>query len=286
MLGPLNKHQLKQNIIHWLAEDMPYGDITSQNILTVDHGTTVRLIAKEDGILCGLEIFDMVFKQIDPSISFSTDYLDGDAVTNGTLIGTLDGPLVSILMGERLGLNLIQRLSGIASESHRYNQLVEDLPVRIVDTRKTTPGLRELEKYAVRTGGCSNHRYSLSDAVMLKDNHIKAVGSIGEAVKQVRSAIPHTTTIEVEVESLDGFKEALLAEADIIMLDNMTNDMMRDCVILNKSDSLTSHKATLEASGNMSLDRLRSVAETGVDVISVGALTHSVSAMDISLKFK
>lgn len=279
MLGPLNIHRLRQNISEWLVEDMPYGDITSQNIITDKTQTEATLIAKEDGIICGLEVFAMVFGQVDDNVLFDTELSDGDTVMSGDIIGTLSGPLASILMGERLALNLLQRMSGIASMSAAYASEVQDLNVRIVDTRKTTPGLRELEKYAVRTGGCHNHRYSLSDAVMLKDNHIKAVGSITEAVAQVRSAIPHTTTIEVEVETLDGLREALSAGADIIMLDNMSNAMMTDAA------DIADGRAILEASGNMSLERLRSVAQTGVDIISVGALTHSVKAMDISLKF-
>lgn len=284
MLGPLNKHQLKENIIKWLNEDMPYGDMTTQNIIPIENTTSAQLICKEDGVICGLEIFAEVFASIDKSVSFDTHIVDGDKVENGQLIGTMSGPLSSILMGERLALNLIQRLSGIATASRDYSVLIEDLPTRIVDTRKTTPGLRQLEKYAVRIGGCTNHRYSLSDAVMLKDNHIKAVGNITDAINQVRSSIPHTIMIEVEVENIDGFKEALEAGADIIMLDNMSNTLMAEAVKINQD--FTKHSAILEASGNMTLDRIRGVAETGVDVISVGALTHSVKALDISLKFK
>lgn len=279
MLGPINHHNLQKNILTWLEEDMPYGDITSQNILASNTNTTATLIAKENGTLCGLEVFEMVFKALDTSITFHSELTDGDRVTQGSVIGTLTGSLTSILMGERLGLNLLQRLSGIATMCSLYAAQVKDSNTRIVDTRKTTPGLRELEKYAVRTGGCHNHRYSLSDAVMLKDNHIKAAGSITDAVNQVRSAIPHTTSIEVEVESLDGLREALDAKADIIMLDNMSNEMMSEAV------RITDGKAILEASGNMTLERLKDVSATGVNIISVGALTHSVTAMDISLKF-
>lgn len=279
MLGPLNTIKLQHNITAWLEEDMPYGDITSQNIIASNTETTATLIAKETGILCGLEVFDMVLKTVDNTISVNTTSADGDRITAGYKIATISGPLTSILMGERLALNLIAHLSAIATEASRYAKLVKDIDVRIVDTRKTTPGLRALEKYAVRIGGCHNHRYSLSDAVMLKDNHIKAAGGITKAVSQVRDHIPHTTTIEVEVETLDGLKEALMINADIIMLDNMDNAMMREAV------KLTDGRALLEASGNMSLERLLDVAKTGVDIISVGALTHSVKAFDISLKF-
>ncbi len=279
MLGLLNKHKLQASIIDWLNEDMPYGDISTQNIVPSNDKTTATLVAKESGVLCGLEVFEMVLATVDGSVTLNTTYVDGDTVHNGNVIATIDGPLASILMGERLALNLIQRMSAIATKSSAYADCVKDYNVRIVDTRKTTPGLRELEKYAVRVGGCYNHRYSLSDAVMLKDNHIKAAGSITKAVTQVRDKIPHTTTIEVEVESLEGLKEALLMEADIIMLDNMSNETMAKAV------EIADGKAILEASGNMSFERLVGVAKTGVDIISVGALTHSVNAFDISLKF-
>jgi len=279
MQGPINEHQLVQKIKEWLEEDMPYGDITSQNIVFQSHNTRATFIAKEEGIICGIDVIKLVFQTIDSQILFKATVKDGDLVKPGLIIGTLSGPLDKILMGERLALNLSQRLSGIATMSHLYAQTVQDFPIRIVDTRKTTPGLRLLEKYAVRVGGCYNHRYGLSDAVMIKDNHIAGAGSMENAVTQVRSKIPHTTKIEVEVESLEALKEALDLEVDIIMLDNMTNDTLNEAVALNQG------KAILEASGNMTLDRILDVAKTGVDIISVGALTHSVKSLDISLKF-
>lgn len=271
--------QLKNDIQQWLNEDMPFGDITSMHLKDMATDVSARLLAKESGIICGSDVFDMVFEALDTTINIDWQKPEGAAVATGDLLATVKGPLDKILMGERLALNLLQRMSGIATLSSFYAKAVRDYPVRVVDTRKTTPGLRQLEKYAVRTGGCYNHRYSLSDAVMIKDNHIKAAGSITEAVTYIREAIPHTTKIEVEVETLEALEEAILNDVDIIMLDNMDNAMIAAAVKTAKG------KAILEASGNMSLDRLPSVAATGVDVISVGALTHSVKALDISLKF-
>lgn len=279
MKGTLNKFQLEASILAWLKEDMPYGDITSQNI-ACNKPSKAYLMAKETGTICGLEVFALVFTSLDPSIEITFHTEDGCSIEEGDLLADLSGPLDQILMAERLALNLLQRLSGIATMAHHYAQAATGYNCRIVDTRKTTPGLRQLEKYAVRVGGCHNHRYSLSDAVMIKDNHIKAAGSITEAVVSIRQEVPHTTKIEVEVESLEGLDEALLNEVDIIMLDNMDNASMAAAV------KKTGGQALLEASGNMTLDRIPSVAATGVAIISVGALTHSVTALDISLKFR
>lgn len=280
MLGPINMDHLRSSIRAWLLEDMPHGDITSQNITESRHPVEVQLIAKESGVICGLDVMTMVFQEVDDLIELNYSVKDGDLIHTSQVIGHITGPLASILMGERLALNLLQRMSGIATMSKLYSDEVKDYDTRIVDTRKTTPGLRSLEKYAVRIGGSHNHRFSLSDAVMIKDNHIKVAGDIPTAIKQIRSQIPHTTKIEVEVEDLDGLRTAIEAGADIIMLDNMTNELMTEAV------AITDGKAILEASGNMVLERLKGVAQTGVDVISVGALTHSVKALDISLKFK
>jgi len=279
MKGPMNEHLLVKKIIEWLEEDMPYGDITSQNIDFQENHAQATFIAKEVGVICGIDVMKLVFQTLDKTILFEPSVKDGDSVKSGLILGTLTGPLDKILMGERLALNLCQRLSGIATMSHLYAKAVSDYPVRIVDTRKTTPGLRQLEKYAVRVGGCYNHRSSLSDAVMVKDNHIAAAGSMEKAVTQIRANIPHTTKIEVEVESLKGLEEALNLGVDIIMLDNMTNELLSAAVAINQG------RALLEASGNMTLDRIVDVAKTGVNIISVGGLTHSVKALDISLKF-
>ncbi len=280
MTGIINVHKLRRDLLLWLEEDMPFGDITSQNIPINSTKTLVTLIAKENGTLCGAEIFDMVFSLIDDTINTTWFISDGGSLKPGLTIATLHGPLDKILMGERLALNLLQRMSGIATVSAVYAEAAKEYNTKVVDTRKTTPGLRQLEKYAVKVGGCYNHRFSLSDAVMVKDNHIKAAGSITRAIKHLRDHIPHTMRIEVEVETLTDFKEALQGGADIIMLDNMSLEDISEAVTLNTD------KALIEASGNMTLDRIPSVAATGVDIISVGALTHSVRSLDISLKFK
>ena len=280
MTGIINVHKLRRDILLWLDEDMPFGDITSQNLPINSTKTKATLIAKENGLLCGTEIFDMVFSLIDEEINVIWLVKDGAPLQPDTTLATLDGPLDKILMGERLALNLLQRMSGIATASSNFATAAKDYNTKVVDTRKTTPGLRQLEKYAVKVGGCYNHRFSLSDAVMIKDNHIKVAGSITTAIEHLRDNIPHTMRIEVEVETLIDFKEALQGGADVIMLDNMSLEDMSKAVTLNNDQTL------LEASGNMTLDRIPSVAATGVDIISVGALTHSVSALDISLKFQ
>lgn len=271
---------IKEDLIHWLKEDMPFGDLSTSSLNLADRQTTSYLIAKETGVLCGTDVFCAVYELINPNIHIDFHFHDGDSLIPNQCIATLNGAAADILMGERLGLNLLQHLSGIASVASLYAQEVLDLPTRIVDTRKTTPGLRQLEKYAVRVGGCHNHRYSLSDAVMLKDNHIAAAGGITSAIKSVRESIPHTSKIEVEVESISELVEAIEAGADIVMLDNMSLEAMKEAVAINNK------RVILEASGNMTLERIRTVAELGVDIISVGALTHSVKALDISLKYK
>lgn len=280
MKGTLNRYKLQTAVLQWLEEDMPYGDITSQNLICTKSPVKAHLIAKDNGLICGLEVFELVFRTVDATTTLIHHIEEGSPIQPGTLIAEINGPLQSILMAERLALNLLQRLSGIATMASDYSAAIRESPVRIVDTRKTTPGLRQLEKYAVRTGGCYNHRYSLSDAVMIKDNHIKAAGSITEAITSIRQQLPHTAKIEVEVESLEGLDEALDNRVDIIMLDNMDNTTMAAAV------KKTAGRALLEASGNMTLDRIPSVADTGVDIISVGALTHSVKSLDISLKFQ
>lgn len=276
----LNIFMIKEDLIHWLKEDMPFGDLSTSCLNLADRQTTSYLIAKETGVLCGTDVFCAVYELINPNIHIDFHFHDGDSLIPNQCIATLNGAAADILMGERLSLNLLQHLSGIASVASLYAQEVLDLPTRIVDTRKTTPGLRLLEKYAVRVGGCHNHRYSLSDAVMLKDNHIAAAGGITSAIKSVRESIPHTSKIEVEVESISELVEAIEAGADIVMLDNMSLEAMKEAIAINNK------RVILEASGNMTLERIRAIAELGVDIISVGALTHSVKALDISLKYK
>lgn len=260
-----------------LREDMPFSDMTTDALVCESVQAAAILTAKTAGVVAGLPVAIRVFLKMDPSLVIEQPVTEGDWVDSGTVLLRIQGGAASLLKAERTALNLLQRLSGIATAARAYADLVKDLPVRIVDTRKTTPMLRNLEKYAVRTGGASNHRFSLSDAVMIKDNHIAAAGSIRTAVERVRARIPHTMTIEVEVTNLEQLQEALDAKADIIMLDNMSLEMMEQAVSLAKGE------AVLEASGGVTLETVRAIALTGVDVISVGALTHSVKSMDISM---
>ncbi|WP_340394793.1 carboxylating nicotinate-nucleotide diphosphorylase [Paenibacillus sp. FSL E2-0177] len=272
--------ELVQSIKAWLREDVGSGDVTTQMTIPVGHESKGIIHAKEDGIICGIPIAELVFEIVDPALSFTALVEEGQVVTKGTVIIEVEGSTHAILTGERLALNLMQRLSGVASRTASFVQVLEGLPTRLVDTRKTTPGHRMLEKYAVRIGGGFNHRFGLYDAVMIKDNHIKGAGGIRQAVGRARKNIPHTMSIEVETENLEQVEEALAAGADIIMLDNMSNDMMKQAVARIKSKA--PHVKT-EASGNVSLETLRGIAETGVDVISVGRLTYSFSSLDISL---
>ncbi|OZQ75020.1 carboxylating nicotinate-nucleotide diphosphorylase [Paenibacillus odorifer] len=272
--------ELVQSIKAWLREDVGSGDVTTQMTIPVGHESKGIIHAKEDGIICGIPIAELVFEIVDPALSFTALVEEGQAVTKGTVIIEVEGSTYAILTGERLALNLMQRLSGVASRTASFVQVLEGLPTRLVDTRKTTPGHRMLEKYAVRIGGGFNHRFGLYDAVMIKDNHIKGAGGIRQAVGRARKNIPHTMSIEVETENLEQVEEALAAGADIIMLDNMSNDMMKQAVVRIKSQA--PHVKT-EASGNVSLETVRGIAETGVDVISVGRLTYSFSSLDISL---
>ncbi len=270
---------LKSFIRRAFAEDVGTGDITTQ--ATVPEGTNIsgKFIAKESGILCGVGVAKAVFSYADPNITFKPNFHDGDAVQKGDIIAAVSGDAAAILTGERLALNLMQRMSGIATNTHAAVLQVAGTKAKIVDTRKTTPGLRVFEKYAVHTGGGTNHRFNLADGVLIKDNHIKAAGGITQAVTAAKAVAPHTLKIEVEVETLEQLEEAIKAGADIVMLDNMDNETMKKAV------TQTAGRAILEASGNMGEKNLADVAATGVDIISIGALTHSVKAMDISLKF-
>lgn len=256
---------------------MNNGDITTENLVDAKSVSTAEIIVKEDGVVAGLETAEMVFKLLDINVEFQPLVSDGQRVHKGDIIAKVKGKTRVLLSGERTALNLLQRMSGIATITSKYVDKVREYNVRVVDTRKTTPGLRILEKYAVRMGGGHNHRYNLSDAVMIKDNHIEAVGGIKEAVGIIKSRVPHTVKVEVEVESLEQLKEALEAGADIIMLDNMSVEYMKEAVRINNK------KAILEASGNITLDNIEEVAKTGVDIISIGAITHSVKALDISM---
>ncbi len=264
-------------IIDALHEDIPTIDITTDNLFT-DETSEGVLIAKEDGVLSGVLVMKRVFELIDETIIVKVINNDGMFVEKSDIIAIISGKTASILKGERVALNLMQRMSGIATLTSKFVKEVGTFNAKILDTRKTTPNLRILEKMAVVDGGGMNHRFSLSDQVMIKDNHIKSAGSITKAVEIIKRKVDHSIKIEVEVETFDQFLEALKTECDIIMLDNMSNELTKKCVEANINK-------LLEASGNMVLSRINKVAATGVDFISVGALTHSYKAMDISLKF-
>ncbi|BCS53029.1 carboxylating nicotinate-nucleotide diphosphorylase [Geobacter sp. SVR] len=260
-----------------LAEDIHTGDITTQAVVPGKRPATARLIAKENMVLAGLFVAERVFHRLSADVCFTACQAEGAPVMKGDLIATIAGDAADLLMGERVALNLLQRLSGIATLTARFVEAVRGTKVRIVDTRKTTPGLRELEKYAVRQGGGINHRTGLYDGILIKENHIAAAGGIAEAITRARAYIPHTLKIEIETETLAQVDQALAAGADIIMLDNMCLADMRTAV------ETVAGRALLEASGGVNLDTVRAIAETGVDIISVGALTHSSRAMDISM---
>lgn len=262
-----------------LEEDAAFGDVTSQSIFAADHQSKARIVAREDMVICGLEIAQQVFNSVDPALNVDLMANDGERVKNGSTILVAEGPTISLLIAERTALNFLQRLSGIASISSRFADAAQatGTGVRIVDTRKTTPGWRALEKYAVRCGGCFNHRGSLSEHVLIKENHITAAGSLSKAVKMARDFAPHTAKIEVETETLDDVKEALQAGAEVIMLDNMSPAQIQQAVaLINKA-------AIIEISGGVKLSTMADYALPGVDVISVGALTHSAPAADFSM---
>lgn len=274
----IDKIYIDDMILTALKEDMSLGDITTDNIIDEKSISKARLIAKQEGIIAGMDVAERVFKILDSSVNFSRKADDGTFVEKGTVIAEIEGSTRVLLKGERTALNFLQRLSGIATEANEYSKIVKDMPAKVVDTRKTTPGLRFLEKYAVKAGGGYNHRFSLSDGVLIKDNHIKAAGGVKKAIDIIRDKVPHTIKIEVETESIEQVQEALEAKADIIMLDNMSLAQMRECVqLINK-------RAIVEASGNVNKDTIRDIAATGVDIISVGSLTHSVKAFDISMR--
>jgi nicotinate-nucleotide pyrophosphorylase (carboxylating) len=273
----MNRFILENIVKGALLEDLQQGDITSEAIFDKDFMAEAVFMAKAGGILAGLPVVSEVFHQLNRDMICLKSLSDGAEVSPGTEIAIWQGSIRSILAGERVALNFLQRLSGIATQTARLVNLKGDLPAKIVDTRKTTPGLRMLEKYAVRMGGGCNHRFNLADAVLIKDNHIEACGSITEAVRRAKDYIPHTMTIEVEVETRAQVEEALAAGADIIMLDNMPASEMRGMV------ELIHQRALVEASGNVDEHTIKEIAATGVDIISVGAITHSVRALDISL---
>jgi len=278
------KFSIKENILidkiieQALLEDIGTGDITTDSIIPNNLKTRGIIKTKEEGVIAGLGIANLVFKKLDSNITFQENIEDGTKVSQNKILAEIIGPARIMLKGERVALNFLQRMSGIATTTAKFYEEIKGFPVRIVDTRKTTPGLRILEKYAVRMGGGSNHRFGLYDAVLIKDNHIAVAGSIKSAVNSVRKQISHTIKIEVEVENLSQLQEALEMKVDIVMLDNMSLDMMKKAVKMAKGKTL------IEASGGITLKNVREIAQTGVDLISVGALTHSVKALDISME--
>lgn len=275
---------LRRLVERALEEDLGRGDVTSDLLVPSDVAAKAVLRSRGQGVIAGLGVAAMVFAEVDAQVRSSALVGDGDAVAPGQELGVVSGPARSVLRGERVALNFLQRLSGIATLTSSYVEAVRGTRARIVDTRKTTPGLRSLEKYAVRAGGGFNHRRNLSDAVMIKDNHLAVIGALGlsltEAIKQARESLPHTLKIEIEVDRLDQIPEALAAGSDIILLDNMSPEDLRSAV------SMIDGRAMTEASGGVNLGTISEIAATGVDVISVGALTHSAPALDIGLDFE
>ena len=278
-MNPITMSLVADDIIRAaLLEDMNAGDLSTESVCPEARAAQVQLIAKADGVIAGLDVFVRAFTLLDPATTFEANVREGDVVEPGQVLGVVRGDVRVLLSGERVALNFLQRMSGIATYTHRMASALEGTSTRLVDTRKTTPGLRIFEKAAVEAGGGGNHRYNLSQAVMLKDNHIDAAGGITAAVAGARKHAPFVCTVEVECENLEMVREALDAGADIIMLDNMTHDQMR------KAIALIAGCALVEASGNVDASNIRDLADLGVDFISSGALTHSAPILDLSLK--
>ncbi|PIE58932.1 MAG: nicotinate-nucleotide diphosphorylase (carboxylating) [Desulfobulbus propionicus] len=274
----MDSYLLDISLHGFLQEDLEHGDSTTDAIFGPEDQACAQFVAREPMVVAGMDtVASRVFTLLDDRMQCLHPIADGHKVGRGDVLLELQGATRTLLRGERVALNLVQRLCGIATLAARFVELVADLDVKIVDTRKTTPGLRMLEKYAVRVGGANNHRYSLSDGVLIKDNHIAACGSITEAVRRVRRHVPHTIQVEVETDTMAQVQECLDCGVGIIMLDNMAPAAMREAV------TLIAGKALVEASGGVSLETVRSIAETGVDIISIGALTHSVLACDIGM---
>ncbi len=278
----MNSITLKINadklIMSALREDISDEDVTTNAVMPGYKKGTVELICKQDGILAGIEVFKRVFTLLDEATEFDITVADGAEIKKGQKLGNITGDIRVLLSGERTALNFLQRMSGIATYTHSITELLKDTKIRLLDTRKTTPNMRIFEKYAVKAGGGGNHRYNLSDGVLLKDNHIGAAGGVTEAVRMAKEYAPFVRKIEVETEDLDMVREAVDAGADIIMLDNMTHDMMREAI------KIIDGRAETECSGNVTKENIKALADLGVDYISSGALTHSAPILDLSLK--
>lgn len=276
--GVTMKINVDDYIINTLKEDITSEDVSTNAVMPENKQGKADLICKQDGIVCGLDVFERTFKILDDTSRFEANFKDGDFVKKGDLIGVIYGDVKAILSGERTALNYLQRMSGIATMTREYVNELKGYKTVLLDTRKTTPNMRPFEKHAVKVGGATNHRYNLSDGVLLKDNHIGAAGSVTKAIEMAKAYAPFVRKIEIETETLEQVKEALDAGADIIMLDNMDNDTMRKAV------EMIGDKAQTECSGNVIKERLKEIAEIGVDFVSCGALTHSAMIMDVSLK--
>lgn len=276
--GVTMKINVDDYILNTLKEDITSEDVSTNAVMPESKQGKADLICKQDGIVCGLDVFERTFKLLDETSRFEANFFDGDFVKKGELIGVIYGDVKAILSGERTALNYLQRMSGIATMTREYSDELKDYKTVLLDTRKTTPNMRPFEKHAVRVGGGTNHRYNLSDGVLLKDNHIGAAGSVTNAIKMAKAYAPFVRKIEIETETLEQVKEALEAGADIIMLDNMDNETMRKAV------EMIDGRAQTECSGNVTKQRLKEIAEIGVDFVSCGALTHSAPIMDVSLK--
>lgn len=281
-------HWLDELIAQALKEDFPFGDITTEAIVLEKEKGSAVILVKQEGVICGLPIAAKVFAYLDPQSTMEIFVNDGDWASKGKLVARVKGNLSSLLIGERTALNFLQHLSGIATLTRKFVEKVSPYSVQIVDTRKTTPLLRSLEKYAVRCGGGFNHRFSLSDGVLIKDNHIRVAGSIAEAVKRVRSKVHHLLRIEVEAQNLSQVQEALEWDVDAILLDNFTLEEIRKAVQIVRDwcQQKGKKRPILEVSGGVNLQNVEEIAQTGIDIISVGAITHSAPALDISMEIE
>lgn len=273
----LSNFYVEDHVKNALMEDIGFGDVTTESIVGEDKIFNAKLVSRCEGVICGLEVFKTVFKVLSDKVKVELLFKDGDKIKKGDILATLTGPGKYLLLGERVSLNYIQRMSGIATETNKYAQAIGELPAKIVDTRKTTPVFRAFEKYSVKVGGGALHRFNLSDCAMIKDNHIQVAGSVTNAVKLVKENLSHAHKIELECDTLEQVKEALPLGVDIIMLDNMSFDKMKEAV------KLIDGKAVVEASGNVNLETVRQIAECGVDIISSSAIVAKAPTLDIAL---
>ena len=273
----LSNIYVEEHVKSALMEDIGFGDVTTESIVGEDKIFNASLVSRCEGIICGLDVFKTVFKLLSDKVKVELLFKDGDKICKGDVLAKLTGPGKYLLLGERVSLNYIQRMSGIATETHKYQSAIGELPCKIVDTRKTTPNFRAFEKYSVKVGGGALHRFNLSDCAMIKDNHIRVAGSVTNAVKMVKANLSHAHKMELECDTLEQVKEALPLGVDIIMLDNMDLETMKTAV------KMIDHKAIVEASGNVQLETVRSIAECGVDIISSSAIVAKAPTLDIAL---